>query len=436
MTTLRVGSATHVGRVRPNNQDSLLVGDHLFAVADGMGGHAAGEVASQVAIEQLAASLEPTLEGLVRAVRYANRAVWSRAQDDDALRGMGTTLCAIALVPAEREALADGDDGEAHAADDQPTDDGDRVVVANVGDSRVYLFHEGVLDQISEDHSLVAELVRDGRISPDDARVHPQRNVLTRVLGHDTDVEVDAWEIIPFTGDRFLLCSDGLFGEVPDAQIAGVLRRLSDPGDAAHELVRLANDAGGRDNITVVVVDVIDDGGRSAAASTALADSPGIDGTVLAPPPPSPLGDPRSSRPPVTAAPKIRRTRALTWRVVAFVVAVLAVVAVGCGAVVWYARGTYYVGVDNGEVVIFQGRPGGVLWFEPTVVEPTGIDANSLPSALQGDLTDGKLEASLADARRYVATLERRAEEFGSPVSPTTTTTTPTVAPADPATSP
>ncbi|HVL03977.1 MAG TPA: Stp1/IreP family PP2C-type Ser/Thr phosphatase, partial [Acidimicrobiales bacterium] len=227
--------------------------ESLFAVADGMGGHAAGEIASEVAVESLESSEPTTVDALEEAVRQANRAVWERASDDPELRGMGTTLCVIAL---SADSAGGGDD---------------RILVANVGDSRVYQFHDGDITQITDDHSLVEDLVREGRLSAEEARTHPQRNILTRVLGNEPDVEVDTWEIIPQRGDRYLLCSDGLFNEVDDDRIAAVLRRLADPEDAAHELVNLANQHGGRDNVSAVVVDVVDDDNRAAAASAALA---------------------------------------------------------------------------------------------------------------------------------------------------------------------
>ena len=162
---------------------------------------------------------------------------------------MGTTLCALRLID---------------------TPDGQLVAWANVGDSRVYLFRDGTLIQLSEDHSLVEDLVRDGQLSKDAAAVHPQRHIVTRALGIDVDVDVDMDTVIPYRGDRFLLCSDGLFNEVDDNRIAGVLRRLADPDEASAELVRLANEHGGRDNITIVLVDVVDDGGRAESASAAL----------------------------------------------------------------------------------------------------------------------------------------------------------------------
>ena len=142
------------------------------------------------------------------------------------------------------------------------------AVIANVGDSRAYLFRDGELTQLTEDHSLVADLMREGRITEAEAEVHPQRNIVTRVLGVYDQVDVDLWPVDPVRGDRFLLCSDGLFNEVPSGQIAAVLRRLDDPQDAAAELVRLANEGGGRDNVTVLVLDVVDDGGVAEAASS------------------------------------------------------------------------------------------------------------------------------------------------------------------------
>ncbi len=254
MTTFRVGAATDVGRVRQNQQDAVLVdeGKRLFGVADGMGGHRGGEVASQVAVETLRAEFfEPSTDALVHAVEAANDAVVRRADGDPDLRGMGTTVCAMALVHE---------------------DDEDRIGIVNVGDSRFYLFkHNGdSIDQITEDHSLVETLVRQGQLTEDDAANHPHRNILTRALGIDSHVMVDSWELLPFAGDRYLLCSDGLFNEVDEETIAAVLAGSEAPEVAAEELVRLANEGGGRDNITVLVVDVVDDKGRRAAADEAM----------------------------------------------------------------------------------------------------------------------------------------------------------------------
>ena len=421
MTALRHGTATHTGMVRTVNQDTSLVAEPLFAVADGMGGHAAGEVASQVAVEALRLNAEPSAEGLIHAIRVANRAVWEKSAAEPSMRGMGTTLCAVVLVRDERAEVDDV------------------VVVANVGDSRVYVFHDGELEQITEDHSLVEDLVREGRLTAQEAKSHPQRNVVTRVLGIEEDVEVDSWEIVPYVGDRFLLCSDGLFNEVDEARIAATLRRIDDPDEAAAELVRLANEGGGKDNITVVLVDVVDDGGRAEAASAELGAQRAT--AITSPPlPPGPGGEAadtttaRSGGAPVAVLSEPRpepapprstaahaegpRPRRVTWRVVLFLLAVLAVLAAGAAAVAWFARSTYYVGLDGDEVVIFQGRPGGVLWFEPTVAETTGLAFDDVPPSRQADVESGKQEATLADARRYVDRLEQ--QRAGGSTSTTT----------------
>src|SRR5205807_1797810 len=178
-------------------------------------------------------------------------------------RGMGTTLTAVALV---------NEDGE------------ERLAVVNVGDSRAYLLQQGELEQLTEDHSLVEQIVRDGRLTPAEAQVHPQRSIITRALGLDPEVEVDSWELTPYKGDRLLLCSDGLTNEVTDDEIATTLRAVSDPEEAAKQLVNEARDHGGNDNITCVVVDVVDDDDRAEQASAALAAEP--------PPPPAPPSAP------------------------------------------------------------------------------------------------------------------------------------------------
>jgi serine/threonine protein phosphatase PrpC len=235
VTTLRWGSATDTGRLRDQNEDALLVTETLFVVADGMGGHAAGEVAAQISVETLRDTADGTRDGIVEAVRVANRAILERSGADPETRGMGTTLSAVALV-------TEGDAGE------------EMVLVANVGDSRVYRVHRGELEQLSEDHSLVEDLVRAGRISPAEARTHPNRNIVTRVLGTDAEVEVDSWLITPEAGDRYLLCSDGLYREASDDDIAGVL----ESGDAMSAVQSLlAHTLRGRaaDNVTAVVVD-------------------------------------------------------------------------------------------------------------------------------------------------------------------------------------
>ncbi|MGI9022854.1 MAG: Stp1/IreP family PP2C-type Ser/Thr phosphatase [Acidimicrobiales bacterium] len=442
MTILRGGGATDVGRVREINEDRYLQRDDLglFAVADGVGGHQAGEVASQTSVDTIeAAFVEPTTEGLVAAIEAANDAVWGLAQSASEKRGMGTTLTAVALV---RE------DGKEHLA------------VANVGDSRVYLFQQGELSQLTEDHSLVEELVREGQISRDEARVHPQRSIITRALGMEPQVQVDHLQLIPYQGDRLLLCSDGLTNEVPDDRIESTLRRIRDPQEAAQELVRLARANGGNDNITVVVVDVVDDDNRSGRASTALADDPSPapapswdtagGGTTSTSPrgAAADSGDPgpgptaagatmtatdTGTRPPtVSPQPPPRR---FTWRVAAFVVVLVAVVAVGVTAVGWYARNTYYVGLEGDRVALFKGRPGGLLWFEPTLEEVKPLTTSDVLPARLPDLRAGREEATKADADRYVNYLREEAAGRTAPGAvPTTTTPPTTMFPAPPTT--
>jgi serine/threonine protein phosphatase PrpC len=458
MTTLRAGAATDIGKVRRNNQDHFLLDEPLFAVADGMGGAAGGEEASQTAVTALKAAFEaqPTVDGLADGVRDANRAVWEKSRQRPDLRGMGTTLTAVALVEDEDEG-------------------GDVLAVANVGDSRVYLLRDGELAQVTDDHSVPEELLRAGRLTPEQAAQHPQRNVLTRALGIEPDVEVDCFPIIPYKGDRLVLASDGLFNEVDHDDIASVARRQADPEAAAAELVRMARDGGGNDNITVVVVDVVDDDDRAERASAAVGrDRPEPRSTTVrtgaaptVPPAPtdtegggrpaawggprpasassgaSPLGgewtsggagaghrtrtdapvQPGHAPPPRTTPAPVEpaRGRRLTLRLALFTLALVVVAGAAVTALGFFARGGYFVGLDGQEVVIFKGRPDGLLWFDPTVEERTGVMVDDLRPSRAQDLRDGKEEPSVDAARRYVTNLE---EEAAPPTTTTTTTTT------------
>ncbi len=418
MTGLKAGAATDVGRVRQINEDRFLADEPLFAVADGVGGHQAGEVAAQTSVDTLReAFTEHTAQGLVEAVLAANEAVWQLAQSNSEKRGMGTTLTAVALVV---------EDGE------------EQLALTNVGDSRAYLLQHGELVQLTEDHSLVEELVRDGRITREEAQVHPQRSIITRALGMEPVIQVDCWKIIPYRGDRILLCSDGLTNELSNDRIASTLRQVADPQEAARDLVRQARAEGGGDNITVVVIDVVDDGGRAEEASAELAS----DRKASPPPPPAdPTGDQdvrvaRSSastttstatrpRPPATpAAPAAAgRPRRFTWRVLAFLLLVVAVFGAVAVSVAWYARSAYFVGVDGDRVAIFRGRPGGLLWFDPTLQERKPLTLDDVLPVHHSELRAGKEQASKAAADRYVNRLRQEFEERRA-VPPTTTTTT------------
>jgi len=443
---LRAGAATDVGRLRTINQDRfvLLPNRDLFIVADGMGGHQGGEVASRLAVETLqVAYQDATADALTEAITAANHRIRNEGDADPDLRGMGTTLVALALMPEEPDP-------------DEPFDDDDaeppqHLLIANVGDSRGYLFRDGSLTQLTEDHSVVADLVREGSISPEEAEVHPQRNIVTRVLGVYETVEVDLWPVDPIGHDRYLLCSDGLFNEVSADQISSVLRRLDDPNEAASELVRLANEGGGRDNITVVIVDVVDDGGVAEAASAALAgegsgsasgpapaasDADGdLAGFTTALPTVDPgeglreddLDSVRTGRPSRRQRRAERRARRsqrsrLTWRVLLFSVLVLAVIGGAVATVQWYGTSTYYLSFDEDEVVIFQGRPGGLLWIDPELEERTGVDRADVPDRYLSDIDAGDEQPSLAKARQRVANIERDIDEAGGPDSTTSTT--------------
>lgn len=442
MTTLHTGHATNVGQIRSNNEDSfLVVPEHeLYGVADGMGGHQGGEVASALAVRLAEEhATEPVLETLEDAVRLANRTIFEQAGSDPELHGMGTTFVAVQLV-------------------DTPEEDVPVVGWVNVGDSRLYLFRDDEMVQLSHDHSLVEDLVRDGRISAEEAEVHPQRNILTRALGIDIDVKVDSGTVLPFTGDRFLMCSDGLSNEVTSDQMAAVLRRLADPDEAAAELVRQANDHGGRDNITVVIVDVVDDGGRAEIASAILAEQaatkaaeeeaaaaaamPIAEGGGLYDDEPPAFADRRSSLPdadddyateiddPFSSLSKVR-TRRLTWGVVGFFVLLALIAAAVVGAVGWSASNTYFVTFDGeGQVVVYQGKPGGALFFDPELSETTSVNRDDLPAKYQQDVTAEKEFGSKADAMRYVGNLRTIISERET-MQDESATTTSTTAPAD-----
>jgi serine/threonine protein phosphatase PrpC len=252
VTTLAAfGARSDVGRQRTGNEDRYLARPPVFAVADGMGGHQAGEVASTIAVEALEAATRgadgPDGRVVVDSLERSNRAIRDRASERPELAGMGTT-CTVALV-------ADG-----------------VVRIGHVGDSRAYLFRDGSLAQLTEDHSLVASMVREGIIDPDDALTDGRRNIITRALGAEDDVRIDQVTTELRPGDRLLLCTDGLTGQVPEPDIVAVLAAEGDPEHAAQRLVDAANAAGGDDNVTVIVVDP--DRLAPAAVTSAVAVEP------------------------------------------------------------------------------------------------------------------------------------------------------------------
>jgi serine/threonine protein phosphatase PrpC len=231
---MRIGSKTDKGRIREQNEDAYGFKENLFVVADGMGGHQAGEIASAIAVETiLAANFTNEIElELGQAIQKANDSILAEVDQHPDLSGMGTTV-AVLLVQAER------------------------IYLAHVGDSRIYRFDTaGRLGQLTQDHSLVAELVKSGEISENEAKHHPQRNILTQALGSKGEIKIEFQTLARNPGDKFLLCSDGLSGMVDEASLAAILKLEQEPQFLAERLVSFANDQGGLDNITVIVVEL------------------------------------------------------------------------------------------------------------------------------------------------------------------------------------
>jgi len=359
------GAATHVGMLRQQNEDAYTAHDDLFVVADGMGGHNAGEVASALAIDvmkQAALAGFSSQESVVAGVNAANAAIHAASGGQSDQRGMGTTLAAVIPLPAS-------------ATEPQ------RMVVTNVGDSRVYLWRAGELKQVSVDHSYVQELVSEGLVTPEEARVHPRRNIVTRALGIEGDVNADAWVVPMIVGDRYVVCSDGLVDEVEDAEVARIVSGSDSAEVVAQQLVDAANANGGRDNITVVVVDVVDV----------------VDDAIV-------------TTPPTTTPPDVSTTSgAPTKRRVLAVAAVVLLLSLGLGATAWWARDGYFVGFagsgDDAELVVFKGQPRQVLWFSPTVRVRTGVTRSEVFPALANDIDKQPTYSSLARARAFAISI-------------------------------
>ena len=390
------GAKSDVGRVREANEDSYLIADPLFVVADGMGGHIAGDVASSTAVKVIqdesgdASSENPGT--LSKIISDANAAIWDKAQSDPALRGMGTT-CTLVLV------------------------DEDRVHIAHVGDSRAYRLRDGQLEQLTEDHTLVGRMVQEGRLSPEEAQHHPQRSIITRALGVDEDVQVDLDTVELSEGDRLLICSDGLSSMVDDRPIESVLASESDPQRAADRLIDVANEAGGDDNITVVVIDFEKASGAArrivpAAAPTeeeGNAQSVGNQAEEGARPSmPTPMRerdeDPEPERP---------RRRWVGKLVVALLVLLL--LAGGTYAAARYTlSNSWYVGLaSSDEVAIYSGIPDDIAGLELREVEQTSsIALEDLPEFKRDDLRTGIKTESLEEAQSTLANLEQMSQDF------------------------
>ena len=346
-TQLMWGARSDVGCVRPHNEDSYLVQSPLFCVCDGMGGHAAGEVASSIAVETIAKTAPQSADAarLAAAVEAANAAVIEAALNGLGKPGMG---CTATCAYIENDTLA----------------------IAHVGDSRAYLLHEGTLIRVTRDHSYVEELVDAGEITADEARVHPNRSVITRALGSDPAMYADHFTLHIEEGDRLILCSDGLSSMIPDSDIENIATQSSTAQICVDNLVDAALVAGGHDNVTVVVVDLVDDGVMREAQ-------------------------------------RVRR-RNITIAAVLGIAFVLA-------AAIWAytgVTGSYYLGTYQGNVAVWRGLPGKTLglklhWLDST----TTIKLSDLPEDTQNRLKAGIPQTSVDDAQDTISKYRHQIDE-------------------------
>ena len=388
------GGATDQGRIRANNQDAMYADSGLFVVADGMGGHQGGEVAANLAVRTLTNAERSDREQLREAVAEANRVVHQTALEEAELHGMGTTLTTLAV----------SQEANTH-----------QFVILNVGDSRVYRHRDGQLEQLTEDHSYVAELVRRGELDDDAAQAHPYRNMLTRAIGVHAEVEIDEWLLEPVSGDRFMLCSDGLTNELADLEIAEQLRFDKDPSTTAKALVGLANERGGRDNSTVLIVDVqvevIDPDEPPLSSGTSesqgrTSSSPDEANTAI--------GDSENFSNQLEQKSNTKKRSWLSDRVhvklgaVIISLVLLFSSAAMVTAIGLYARSSYHVGIVANHVVIQKGRIGGLLWFEPTLEHWTDIQTVQLAEQDRQRLANGEQMLDLDNAKTFVANLRSR----------------------------
>ncbi|MGW4058868.1 PP2C family protein-serine/threonine phosphatase [Amycolatopsis sp. NPDC004747] len=431
---LRYAARSDRGLVRSSNQDSVYAGPRLLALADGMGGHAAGEVASKVVIASLAPldDDEPgddLLAQLREAVANGNAAIAELVSQDPDLDGMGTTLTAVLFA-------------------------GTRLGLVHVGDSRAYLLRGGQFAQITRDDSFVNELLEQGRITPEEAAVHPQRSLLLKALtGHEVEPSLTVREAR--SGDRYLICSDGLSGMVSDETLAEAVQ-IPDPQQCADRMIELALKGGGTDNVTVIIADVVDvDFGEDAPIVGGAAgdgsderhqgDSPAARARALTQPPPPP----RQELPQPQEDPKARRRKRFRWLAGALVV--LVVLAAAAIATRYFVLSQYYVGEgSDGEVVIYRGVPGSILGIDLHAYEqgscpPSQVCTDKLRvTQLQEDarlaVQNGVKKDSLDEARKYIddflqlrKRLNNCAPAGGQPSPTPTPPVTPTTTPSAPA---
>jgi PPM family protein phosphatase len=403
---------TDPGRKRRRNEDAFVLEPPLFAVADGMGGARAGEVASRLAAAAFrefheADELAPK-ERVKAIIQEANRRIYDRAASDSNASGMGTTITAALLESAQ-------------------------VFLGHVGDSRAYRIHEGRLEQVTEDHSLVGDLMRSGRLTPEEAEAHPQRSVITRALGTDPEVDVDVFAVDAGPGDVFLLCSDGLTTMVSDEDILRIVAGAGNLDEAAKALVKAANRGGGEDNVTVVLF-ALAEAEQPLEETLVAGDGRGSDAeledtlsgievprelrapaemTIAHPPAEEKAGWPIAREEPRDVEPR-RRPRRRRWprRLLWILVAAALLVLVVAGAL-WGLSRSYFVGADDdGNVTVYQGLPfdfsDGVGLYRARYV--SALEASQLSPEERADLFDHDL-VSYDEARARVG----RYEEVGVP---------------------
>lgn len=339
------GSRTEIGNVREHNEDSLTVLPPLFAVADGMGGHEAGEVASEITINTLndLAPQSADAEALARAVVAANLNVIKAPSQGVGREGMGTTLTAAIL---EKE----------------------RLVIAQVGDSRAYLLHNGSLQQLTRDHSLMADMIEAGQLTEAEARVHPNRSVITRAIGSDPHMQPDLYELNVETGDRLLLCSDGICGMIEDHEIASIMRQASSAQNCADQLVEAALAAGGFDNATAVVVDV--EGFKA-----------------------------------VREKKQARKSRALA---IGVIVCLLAALACAVFAGYYYVNNSAYLIEQDGKVAVYRGLNEELFGIPLSNLEYTsGVEVDKLNPGVANRIKEGMAVGSLEEANNLITTYQQ-----------------------------
>ena len=407
--TILSAASSHIGKVRASNQESGSVGRHLYVVADGMGGHAGGDVASAIAVQHLYAldhpydSVEAAREELFRSILSAGEELTQAVVEHPELTGMGTTVSAMIRVKSS-------------------------MVIGHIGDSRIYRLREGVLEQITADHTFVQRLVDSGRITAEEAAVHPRRSVLMRVLGDvDAEPDIDTHVIDTQPGDKWLLCSDGLSGYVSERDIAETLLTVDDPELACHKLITQSLSEGAPDNVTVVIVRIDEDrdtsppseprmvgsaAGPMTYESGPIARKPALPAMLLHPlralPPADEHFEPEADYLEELIREDRRRLirRRITWSLSVLVIAG-GIVGAGFGAYQW-TQTRYFVGENDGVVAIFRGVPENVGPFElSSLYEESTIEIEDLLLFEQERLEAAIPAESLEDARDILDRLRK-----------------------------